>query len=73
MAELNDSNRAINEQQLFPNPAYAAIHPRTREIEPIYDYANLPSQSIADHSEQAQDVVNHEQVNDMSLSVTVTI
>ena len=60
VAELNDNNRAINEQQLFPNPAYMTIHPHTREREPIYDYANLPTQSIADHS---GDVVNQEQVN----------
>ena len=65
MAELNDKNRAINEEQFFPNPAYVAIHTYTREIEPTYDYANLPSQSTPDCSEQAQDVVNQEQVNDM--------
>ena len=62
MAELKGKNRAINEEQLFPNPAYAAIHPRTRETEPTYDYANLPSQSIPDCSGQAQDLVNQEQV-----------
>ena len=64
MAELNDeNNRAINEEQLFPNPAYVAIHTRTRKTRPTHDYVNLPSQSIAGHSGKAQDVVNREQVN----------
>ena len=38
MAEFNDeNNRAINEQQLFPNPAYEAMRTtttRARETEP---------------------------------------